>query len=175
VQTGALSTISKGLAELGDTPVWTLGDDDLVAEFAELWRVEQRVAALRLARLAELDSRGVPGRRGWRAHPVGWWAGYAAATMGHQASFAAGNTRTPGLVIWSLHRRVESDPLTQRLTTIAFPNCYRRQQIDRCRSALLVDMLSAATYRQVVESFGVRPATAKHSPALSTVDRLTRA
>ena len=64
MQTGALSTIAKGLAELGETPVWTLGDDDLVAEFTELWRVEQRAAALRLARLSELDARGLAGQRG---------------------------------------------------------------------------------------------------------------
>src|SRR6476620_5649077 len=60
-----------GLAELGDTPLWTLGDEALVAEFAGLWRIEQRAAALRLARLAELDSRGVPGQRG-AATTVSW-------------------------------------------------------------------------------------------------------
>src|SRR5262245_50121751 len=71
VQTGALSTIAKGLAELGETPVWTLGDDDLLAEFTELHRIEQRAAALRLERLGELDSRGVPGQRG-AATTVSW-------------------------------------------------------------------------------------------------------
>ena len=70
VQTGALSTISKSLAELGDKPAWTLGDEELVAEFTELWRVEQQAAALRLARLAELDARGIPGQRGAATHGV---------------------------------------------------------------------------------------------------------
>src|SRR3954463_16301409 len=71
VRTGALSTIAKGLAELGGTPVWTLADEELVAEFTELHRVEQQAAALRLARLSELDSRGVPGQRG-AASTVSW-------------------------------------------------------------------------------------------------------
>jgi len=71
VQTGALSAIGNSLAELGETPVWTLGDDDLLAEFTELWRIEQRTAALRLARLAELDSRGIRGQRG-AASTVSW-------------------------------------------------------------------------------------------------------
>jgi hypothetical protein len=64
VQTGALRIISKGLAELGDNPLWTLGDEELLAEFTELHRIEAQVAALRLARLSELDSRGIPGQRG---------------------------------------------------------------------------------------------------------------
>jgi hypothetical protein len=66
-----LSTLERGLAELGDTPVWTLGDEQLVAEFADVWRIEQRLAGLRLARLAELDSRGIPGQRG-AATTVSW-------------------------------------------------------------------------------------------------------
>jgi hypothetical protein len=56
-----LSAISKSLAELGDKPAWTLGDEELLAEFTELHRIEQRVAALRLARLGEIDARGIPG------------------------------------------------------------------------------------------------------------------
>jgi hypothetical protein len=66
-----LSAISQSLAELGDKPAWTLGDEDLLAEFTELHRIEQRVAALRLARLGELDCRGIPGQRG-AASTVSW-------------------------------------------------------------------------------------------------------
>ena len=97
--TGALSTISKGLAELGETPVWTLGDDDLLAEFGELWRIEQRAAGLRLARLAELDSRGIPGQRG-AASTVSWLrsvlliGGNAAARMLHLARGLRGAAAT---------------------------------------------------------------------------------
>ncbi|HEX5204112.1 MAG TPA: DUF222 domain-containing protein [Actinoplanes sp.] len=71
MQTGALSTISKGLAELGESPVWTLADDELVTGFAEIHRIEQQTAAVRLAWLGELDSRGLPGQRG-AATTVSW-------------------------------------------------------------------------------------------------------
>jgi hypothetical protein len=66
-----LRAISQSLAELGDKPAWTLGDEELVAGFTGLHRIEQQAAAVRLAWLAEIDTRGIPGQRG-AASTVSW-------------------------------------------------------------------------------------------------------
>src|SRR5262245_45097105 len=95
--TPSLTAISTSLAELGDKPAWSLGDEELVSNLTALFQVEQRAVGLRLAWLAELDARGVPVERG-AANTVSWLRGVllvGASAAGRMLGLARGLRKAP--------------------------------------------------------------------------------
>lgn len=85
--TGELATIAAAVTRLADRPAWSPADGAVLAECEALHVLEQRVAALKLVALAELDERGLAREAGatstvawlrWRCRVSG---GAAAATL----------------------------------------------------------------------------------------------
>jgi hypothetical protein len=140
VQTGALSTIVEGLAELGDTPVWTLGDEDLVTEFTELHRIEQRTAALRLARLSELDARGIPGQRG-ASSTVSWLRSVllvGSNAAGRMLHLARGLQKAPATASALAAGEVNVEQAHAVVETLqSLPDVVKPEVVERVETAML--------------------------------------
>jgi Domain of unknown function (DUF222) len=151
VSTGALTTISKSLAELGGEPAWTLGEDELVSEFSELWRVEQQAAGLRLSRLAEVDARGLAVGRG-ATSTLAWLRGHLIGgnAAGRMLRLALGLAKAPATGTALIEGRVNLDQATAIVETLrTLPDDVAADIPSRVEAALL-------EHAQVIEAPGLK-------------------